>query len=133
MAAYNTWKASNPKGKGKAVQAQELPIVTSNTDKSSVSAKPMSAIEQSIASNTVLSTTAGGDDSDPRLSYQEIVAMIKDGKENDLPGIKDIPDTVLEGQGTTSTQAQRRKPWEKDQSSSIAHGSTLPTEVSISQ
>jgi len=48
----------------------------------------------------------------PRLSYQEVVELIQSGKP--VPGIKDIPSTVLEGQGTQSTQARRKKPWEKD-------------------
>lgn len=38
--------------------------------------------------------------------------MIQSGKP--VPGIKDIPDTVLAGQGTSSTATTRRKPWEKD-------------------
>jgi len=48
----------------------------------------------------------------PRLSYQEVVDLIQSGKP--VPGIKEIPTTVLEGQGTQSTQARRKKPWEKD-------------------
>jgi hypothetical protein len=48
----------------------------------------------------------------PKMSYQEIVDLIQSGKP--VPGIKDIPTTVLEGQGTAATQSRRRKPWEKD-------------------
>jgi hypothetical protein len=48
----------------------------------------------------------------PKLSYQEIVDLIQSGKP--IPGIKEIPDTVLAGQGTSSTQTRRAKPWEKD-------------------
>lgn len=48
----------------------------------------------------------------PKLSYQEIVDLIQSGKP--IPGIKDIPDTVLAGQGTSSTQTRRAKPWEKE-------------------
>jgi hypothetical protein len=53
------------------------------------------------------------DDSDgPSLSYAELVELIQTGKP--VPGIKDIPDTVLTGEGSTSVAAKRRKPWEKD-------------------
>ena len=31
-----------------------------------------------------------------------------------IPGIKEIPDTVLEGQASRSTPVKRKKPWEKD-------------------
>jgi hypothetical protein len=48
----------------------------------------------------------------PKLSYQEIVDLIQSGKP--IPGIKEIPDTVLAGQGTSSTQTRRAKPWEKE-------------------
>ena len=48
----------------------------------------------------------------PRLSYQEVVELIQSGKP--IPGIKQIPDTVLDGQGTQSSQPRRRKPWEKE-------------------
>jgi hypothetical protein len=132
--AYAAWKKSR-EAKGKApvhashdettaasVTAKEAPIFT----------EPQSEIEKSIASTTVLSTTAGGDDSDAKLSYQQIVEMIRDGKEDDLPGIKDIPNTVLEGQGTASTQAQRRKPWEKAQPADDFQQPEAHVELSVS-
>ena len=51
-------------------------------------------------------------DEGPRFSYQEVVEMIQNGKP--IPGIKEIPNTILEGQGTTPAASRRRKPWEKD-------------------
>lgn len=45
-------------------------------------------------------------------SFAEICQLIAEGKP--IPGIKEIPDTVLEGQATASTVPKRRKPWEKD-------------------
>ena len=48
----------------------------------------------------------------PRLSYQDVVELIQSGKP--IPGIKQIPDTILDGQGTQSIQPRRRKPWEKE-------------------
>jgi len=44
-------------------------------------------------------------------TFDEIVALIQTGQ--DIPGIRDIPDTVLTGQGSTATTPARRKPWER--------------------
>jgi hypothetical protein len=57
--------------------------------------------------------------------------MIKNNKP--IPGIKDIPDTVLDGQGTQSTKSTRRKPWEKDAEATaepIIKGAEQPGQVS---
>ncbi|KAI9742440.1 MAG: hypothetical protein M1818_003974 [Claussenomyces sp. TS43310] len=45
-------------------------------------------------------------------TFAEIVKLITEGKE--IPGIKDIPPTVLHGQATVPTKSKRRKPWEKE-------------------
>lgn len=49
-------------------------------------------------------------------SFTEICDMIAEGKP--IPGIKDIPDTILEGQASESQTQKRKKPWEKDGSAS---------------
>lgn len=54
---------------------------------------------------------AGGIDSAPRpASFAEICEMIAEGKT--IPGIKEIPDTILEGQSSESLATKRKKPWE---------------------
>ncbi len=45
-------------------------------------------------------------------NFSQIVDLITTGQP--IPGIKDIPDTVLAGQGTQPTTSKRKKPWEKD-------------------
>ena len=45
-------------------------------------------------------------------SFNHIVELISSGQP--IPGIKEIPDTVLEGQATQAAKPQRKKPWEKD-------------------
>ncbi|KAK5122711.1 hypothetical protein LTR85_003626 [Meristemomyces frigidus] len=45
-------------------------------------------------------------------SFAEICDMIAEGKP--IPGIKDIPDTILEGQASDNQTSKRKKPWEKD-------------------
>jgi hypothetical protein len=47
-------------------------------------------------------------------SFAHIVELITSGQP--VPGIKDIPPTVLEGQGTEPTKPRRKKPWEKEES-----------------
>jgi len=46
-------------------------------------------------------------------SFAHIVELISSGKP--IPGIKEIPPTVLEGQGTPAVREKRKKPWEKDE------------------
>lgn len=45
-------------------------------------------------------------------AFLEIVQLIQSGEP--IPGIKDIPDTVLLGQGSIPSLSRRKKPWEKD-------------------
>ncbi|CAK7894026.1 hypothetical protein CAAN1_02S02146 [[Candida] anglica] len=49
-------------------------------------------------------------------NYQELVELIVSGKP--IPGIKDIPDTVLSESSSKPEEKQRVKPWEKGQSES---------------
>lgn len=57
-------------------------------------------------------TGSGGMGDAPKpASFAEICELIAEGKP--IPGIKDIPDTVLEGQSSESQTAQRKKPWER--------------------
>ncbi|KAJ5796668.1 uncharacterized protein N7518_005208 [Penicillium psychrosexuale] len=46
-------------------------------------------------------------------SFAHIVELITTGQP--IPGIQDIPDTVLSGHDTSSEKPRRRKPWEKDE------------------
>lgn len=45
--------------------------------------------------------------------FAHIVELITNGQP--VPGIKDIPNTILEGQGTEPSKPRRKKPWEKDE------------------
>ena len=59
--------------------------------------------------------SAGGNgmaDAPKPASFAEICEMIAEGKP--IPGIKDIPDTILEGQASETQKDKRRKPWEKN-------------------
>ena len=45
-------------------------------------------------------------------SFEQIVELISTGQP--IPGIKDVPDTVLEGQSSQTNAARRKKPWERE-------------------
>ncbi|KAJ9641968.1 hypothetical protein H2201_004502 [Coniosporium apollinis] len=82
------------------------------------------------ASPTPLSAPAAATGAEPAApyptSFAHIVELITTGQP--IPGIKEIPNTVLEGQGTQSTKERRKKPWEKD--TIEATGATTSTEGS---
>ncbi|KAF2280381.1 uncharacterized protein EI97DRAFT_439408 [Westerdykella ornata] len=48
-------------------------------------------------------------------SFAHIVELITTGQP--IPGIREIPNTVLTGQGSAPAKPKRRKPWEKDETS----------------
>ncbi len=64
----------------------------------------------------------GARDAPKPASFAEICKLIAEGKP--IPGIKDIPDTILEDQATTSEARIRKKPWEKE---SAAKGGETPS------
>lgn len=66
---------------------------------------------QPIESQTVSTGSGAMGDAPKPASFAEICDLIAEGKP--IPGIKDIPDTVLEGQSTASQAQKRTKPWEK--------------------
>ena len=53
----------------------------------------------------------GMGDAPKPASFAEICDLIAEGKP--IPGIKDIPDTILEGQASETQAERRKKPWEK--------------------
>lgn len=72
----------------------------------------------SMGSASVTAGVAGNIDDGPGnsaapypTSFAHIVELITSGKP--IPGIKEIPDTVLSGQETQSKCEKRRKPWER--------------------
>ncbi|KAL2794189.1 hypothetical protein BJX66DRAFT_206803 [Aspergillus keveii] len=50
-------------------------------------------------------------------SFSHIVELITTGQP--IPGIQEIPDTLLTGQGAASEKPKRRKPWEKEESAEV--------------
>ena len=44
------------------------------------------------------------------MSFNQIVDLITNGQP--VPGVKDIPNTILLGQGSEPMRVKRKKPWE---------------------
>ena len=44
------------------------------------------------------------------MSFNQIVDLITNGQP--VPGVRDIPDTILSGQGSEPMRVKRKKPWE---------------------
>jgi hypothetical protein len=51
-------------------------------------------------------------------SFAQIVELITSGQP--VPGIKEIPSTILTGQGTAAAKTRRKKPWEQNESQAEA-------------
>lgn len=80
-------------------------------------ATPQAALDQATAAAPSQAT-----DANPSYptSFADIVALINSGAP--IPGIMEIPDTVLADKATQPVASKRRKPWEKEEEPKIAEG-----------
>lgn len=83
----------------------------SSPSRSHVATKSASPAEASMDHTKDTSSSETSARPDYPTSFDDIVELIKTGKP--IPGIKDIPNTILAGQGTQAKQGRRLKPWEK--------------------
>lgn len=77
---------------------------------------PVSVASASEAAGGILPEASANPNEPPApypTSFAHIVDLITSGKP--VPGIKEIPNTVLTGQGTEAAKARRKKPWEKEE------------------
>ena len=102
--AYQTWHANN------GANIHHLSNASPSIGTSAIG-EELRVANQS--GSTVTSPLNTSDPSAPySTSFNHIVELISTGQQ--IPGIKEIPDTVLEGQATQPVKPQRKKPWEKD-------------------
>lgn len=114
---FDVYKAYNERNR-----LSQPPIPTDDNTTSVATAS--SAPEPSIfsASSPEEGTAASFEPAAPYpTSFAHIVELITTGKP--IPGIKEIPNTILEGQGTQPARTKRRKPWEKVASETGTPGS----------
>lgn len=115
---YEDWKLHNGDKydrNAKIIEIAEDEDLKSNNDKASKetsSSARATNIEESGQANSSNGDENGEDGEPPYSSnYQNLVELIMTGKP--VPGIKEIPDTVLRDQGSVSHEQQRKKPWEQ--------------------
>ncbi len=80
---------------------------------------PSEAQRNSKPADSGIGETSAGRQPEPRpqapypSSFAQIVNLITKGEP--VPGIKEVPDTLLTGQESVASSARRRKPWERDE------------------
>ncbi|CCU81127.1 unnamed protein product [Blumeria hordei] len=77
-----------------------------------------------IQHHSDLSHEKSGMESAPYPStFEEIIALIMSGAS--IPGIRDIPSTIVPEQASLSTIPKRMKPWQKNMSAELTDGGTF--------
>ena len=82
------------------VDAEEVPACSDGTTEANGPTVKPDAVPDGIGKNP-----------HKPASFAEICDLIAEGKP--IPGIKDIPTTILEGQASESQAQERKKPWER--------------------
>lgn len=113
--SYLSWRA-----------AQDLPAVTTISRDSPPSKAQTNGTAAGKETNEQSTTVGKAREQPPApypTSFSQIVDLITKGEP--IPGIKEVPDTLLTGQQSAPTAAKRKKPWENDEVASEAQGRTL--------
>ena len=105
FAAYKLWRAQRH-------TSNTFPNGTSSPSTPNATTTSSSVLER----NATPGHKSASDPTEPPAPYpttfSQIVELIS--TDQPIPGIKEVPDTVLEGQASQSIMGSRRKPWEKD-------------------
>ena len=110
FAAYQKWREDG--GIDRAATdhgAREMNGVGGAQD--SVSGRAVTTVEEGAATLQDEEEGAAEPEAPYPVTFNQIVELIANGQP--IPGIKDIPDTVLEGRKSQAVVSTRRKPWEK--------------------
>lgn len=111
FAAYRAWLASNAAAVPSSENTSQLQQDSSGQ-----------ASKSSPPDTTTLSSPAPTHAQEPTYpsSFAHIVELITTGQP--IPGIQQIPDTVLTGHDTSSAKPRRLKPWEREEPVNSGHG-----------
>ncbi|KKA21356.1 hypothetical protein T310_4606 [Rasamsonia emersonii CBS 393.64] len=113
FAAYKNWlKSAAEKSRGSESQSPEDTRTTSNDFQPQHTTTTSSEGVMSSSPHSVPSNHQKTSEPAYPSSFAHIVELITTGQP--IPGIQQIPDTVLTGHETLSRVTRRRKPWEKD-------------------
>lgn len=110
--AYRIWLQSQPVDDA---VTRSFTINSLSSQKSTITRNPSTEIPgNSNPPDTSTSNQAGAAPPPPPYptSFSQIVDLITNGQP--IPGIKDVPDTLLSGQESRAMTAKRKKPWERD-------------------
>lgn len=116
--AYQAWRSQKP--------SPTLPNATSSNGRASgaiPSSDNATTLLPSTTHNTSVSTSSSEPPAPYPTSFSQMVELITTGQP--IPGIKQIPDTVLEGRSSQDTLVKRKKPWEKDDAGSNGQDTIL--------
>lgn len=106
--AYQAWRSHHPNPS--VHTPASIPNGTSSID------QPSSATLLTSSPSSHEPTSSMTNPSEPPApyptSFSQIVELITNGQP--IPGIKEVPDTILEGQASQPMTAKRKKPWEND-------------------
>ena len=120
--AYQAWRSQKP--------SSTLLSATSSTAQASA---PIHSNDTIMAPPpaTRHDPSVGTNSSEPPApyptSFSQMVELITTGQP--IPGIKEIPDTVLEGRASQATPVKRKKPWEKDDAGGNGQETTLTESI----
>ncbi|OJJ53995.1 hypothetical protein ASPSYDRAFT_162000 [Aspergillus sydowii CBS 593.65] len=97
IAAFKSWLETRPRPRNSLDESQET---------SSFTVSEASSSEHQVSKSTLQEPTYP-------TSFAHIVELITTGQP--IPGIQEIPDTLLTGQGAPSAKPRRLKPWESEE------------------
>lgn len=110
--AYQSWLLDRPQ-----------PYLESSSNINGMSDSAGTAPATSSSSQSALpsatETPSSSEQAPYPTSFAQIVELISTGQP--IPGIKEVPSTILEGQSSETTAQTRRKPWEKDEPATSEH------------
>lgn len=106
FSAYQTWRSQSSSSRPNGMS-----VLAPASAPSSVSRSPPNL---DSTSRNGRDTASRGDEATAPYpkSFSEIVQLITSG--DPILGIKDVPDTVLQGQASRPIKSKRRKPWENN-------------------
>jgi guanyl-specific ribonuclease Sa len=110
---YLAWRQTHPSS-DESQQQQAQPTSTTTTTQAAAAPSSESHTIATEAESSTSAAPSSSTTSEPAYpaSFAHIVELITTGQP--IPGIEEIPDTVLAGQETPSIAPQRRKPWENE-------------------
>ncbi|KAH6642544.1 hypothetical protein C7974DRAFT_385621 [Boeremia exigua] len=112
--AYKAYREAHgrPPPQTNGVQPLDFSEATYEISKGTAPAPSNNAAAKDAPSGVLPGPSSSGEPPAPYpTSFAHIVELITTGQP--IPGIKDIPNTILEGQGTPAEKPRRKKPWEK--------------------